>query len=63
MICMVPYVTVLYKGCKVLVLPISAQIRRNWFHLSRLETIVAIGLQKPYAKLESGTNLVLYEVY
>ncbi len=39
------------------------QIRRNWFCISQLMTIVAIGLQKPYAKSESGANLVLYNVY
>ncbi len=38
-------------------------IPRNWFRLSRLKTILAIGLQKPYAKSESGTNLVMYKVY
>jgi hypothetical protein len=32
--------------------------------MSRLATIVAIGFQKPYAKLEKGENLVLkYDVY
>jgi hypothetical protein len=25
--------------------------------------MIAIGLQKPYAKLESGANPVLYDVY
>ncbi len=38
-------------------------IWRNWFHLSRLMTIVAIGLQKPYSNSESGTNLLMYDVY
>ncbi len=35
------------------------------FREIRLATIVAIGLWKPYAKLESGTdkNLVKYDVY
>jgi hypothetical protein len=28
-------------------------------HLSQLATMVAIGLQKPYAKSESGMNLVM----
>ncbi len=32
-------------------------------HVHRLVTIGAIGLRKPYAKLESGTNLVMYDVY
>jgi hypothetical protein len=41
----------------------SAQIRQNWFHLSRLTTIVTICLRKPYAKSESGMNLVIYDVY
>ncbi len=26
-------------------------------------TVVAIGLRKPYAKSEAGTNLVMYDVY
>jgi hypothetical protein len=43
--------------------PTSAQIRRNWFLLSQLVTILAIGLWKPYAKSESGMNLVAYDVY
>jgi hypothetical protein len=30
---------------------------------SELVTIVAIGLQKHYAKSESGTNLVMYDVF
>jgi hypothetical protein len=29
----------------------------------RLVTIVAISLGKPYAKLESGTKLVMYDIY
>jgi hypothetical protein len=37
--------------------------RRNWFRISQLATIVAIGLWKPYAKLESGANLLMYDVY
>jgi hypothetical protein len=41
----------------------SSQVRRNWICLYRLTTIVAIGLQKPYARLESGKNLVMYDVY
>jgi hypothetical protein len=41
----------------------SAQIQRNWFRLSWLTTIVAIGLWKPYAKSKSGMNLVMYDVY
>jgi hypothetical protein len=41
----------------------SAQIRRNCFRLSLLMTIVVISFQKPYANLESGTNLVMYDVY
>jgi hypothetical protein len=42
---------------------VSFQLRplvwRNWYHLSWLATIVAIGLWKPYAKSQSGTNLVM----
>ncbi len=30
---------------------------------SQLETMTAIGLQEPYVKLESGANLVMYDVY
>jgi hypothetical protein len=30
---------------------------------TRLMTVVAIGLQKPFAKLESGANLIMYDVY
>jgi hypothetical protein len=33
--------------------------RRNWFRISRLVTIIAIGLSKPYANSESGAGLVL----
>ncbi len=45
------------------VAPTSAKIFRNWFFLSRLVTIVAVNLEKPYAKSESGMNLVMYNVY
>jgi hypothetical protein len=38
----------------------SALIQRNWFRLSQLATMVAIDLQKPYAKSELGMNLVMY---
>ncbi len=31
----------------------------NWFCISRLVTIIAIGLRNPYAKSESGVGLVL----
>jgi hypothetical protein len=34
-------------------------IRRNWFRDPKLAIGFAIGLQKPYAKPESGSNLVL----
>ncbi len=37
-------------------------VRRNRFLISRLTTMVSIGLWRPYAKLESGTNLVMYDV-
>ncbi len=43
--------------------PTSFQVRRNWFHLSQLATIVAMGLRKPYAKSDLGMNLVMYDVY
>jgi hypothetical protein len=33
--------------------------RRNWFRISRLVTIIAIGLRNPYAKSETGAGLVL----
>ncbi len=33
------------------------------FQLSRLATIMAISLQKRYAKSESGMNLLMYDVY
>jgi hypothetical protein len=46
-----------------IVSPTSAQIRRNWIHLSWLTTIEAIGFQKPYDKSESGMNLVMYDFY
>jgi hypothetical protein len=39
------------------------RIQRNWFRLSQLATIVAIGLRKACAKSESGRNLVMYDVY
>jgi hypothetical protein len=45
---------------------ISRQLQpnlENWFRLSWLANMVVIGLQKPYAKLESGANLVMYDVY
>jgi hypothetical protein len=32
---------------------------RNWFHISRLVTIIAIGLRNTYAKSDSGAGLVL----
>jgi hypothetical protein len=46
-----------------IVSPTSAQVQRNWFRLSWLVTIVAIGLQKPYPKSESGMNLAMYDVH
>jgi hypothetical protein len=42
--------------------PTSAQIQWNWFRPSPLATLVAIGLRKPFAKFESGTSLVMYDV-
>ncbi len=39
------------------------QIWRFGFRVSWLTNIVAIDLQKPYAKSESGANLVMYDVY
>jgi hypothetical protein len=33
--------------------------RRNWFRISRLVTMIAIGLRNPYAKSETGAGLVL----
>ncbi len=39
--------------------PIQPQDMRN----SWLATIEEIGLQKPYAKSKSGTNLVTYDVH
>jgi hypothetical protein len=33
--------------------------RRNWFRISGLVTMIAIGLQNPYAKSETGAGLVL----
>jgi hypothetical protein len=38
-------------------------IRRNWFLISLLATIVEIGLRKSYAESESGANLVICNVY
>ncbi len=35
----------------------------NCFRLSWLATIVEIGLRKPYAKAESGANLVMFDVH
>jgi hypothetical protein len=52
-----------FSGEGIAVSPTSAQIQRNWLRLSQLVTLVAIGLRKPYDKSESGTNLVMYEVY
>ncbi len=52
--------TALADVCEVLCI---VWLRKNWFCMSQLMTIVAIGLQKPYAKSESGTNLVLYNVF
>ncbi len=47
----------------LIVSPTSSQVRRNGFRLSWLAIIVTPGLQKkPYAKLKSGTNLVMYDV-
>jgi hypothetical protein len=40
------------KQSILIVVPTLAQIWRNWFRLSKLTTIVAIGLQKLYAKSE-----------
>ncbi len=34
-------------------------IRRNWLRISRLVTIIAIGLRNPYAKSETGAGLIL----
>jgi hypothetical protein len=33
--------------------------QRNWFHISQLVTIIAIGLRNTYAKSESGAGIVL----
>jgi hypothetical protein len=49
--------------CCIIVSPTSGQIRRNWFCPSRLRTIVAVDLWKPYDKLESGKNLLMYDFY
>jgi hypothetical protein len=43
--------------------PSSTPSGRNWFRISWLVTIIAIGLRNPYAKSESGAGLVLYDVY
>jgi hypothetical protein len=51
------------KEMEVGVLPSSTQVRRKWFRLSWLTTMVAIGLWKPYAKSESGKKLAMYDVY
>jgi hypothetical protein len=47
----------------ITVSPTSCQVQKIWFRLSRLRTIMAIGLWKPYAKSESGTNIVIFDVY
>jgi hypothetical protein len=39
--------------------PPQPQNRRNWFRISRLVTIVAIGLRNLYAKSETGAGLEL----
>jgi hypothetical protein len=39
---------------KLIVSPTSFQVHRNWFRVSQLATIVAIGLRKLYAKSEFG---------
>jgi hypothetical protein len=41
----------------------SAPVQKNLFRLSQLTSIVEKGLRKPIAKLESGMNLVMYDVY
>jgi hypothetical protein len=51
------------KEMEVGVSPSSNKVRRNWFRLSWLATMVEIGLWEPYAKPESGTKLVMYDVY
>ncbi len=39
-------------------------VRRNWFRIFRLPTMVVIGLRKSYTKSESGSNLEsFYDVY
>jgi hypothetical protein len=47
----------------LIVSPTSSQVQKKWFFLSWLATVVAIGLWKPYAKSESGMNLVIFYVY
>jgi hypothetical protein len=46
----------------IVVSPILAQIQRHWFRVSRLATMVAIGLRKADIKLESDRNLVMNDV-
>jgi hypothetical protein len=37
--------------------PLLNPVMRNWFRISQRATMIVIGLQKPYTKLESGANL------
>ncbi len=46
----------------LIVSPTFSWVRRNWFRLFWLATMVAIGLQKPYAKPKSGMNPLMYDV-
>jgi hypothetical protein len=50
-----------YASCRYIgtVLPISTQLREIGFVYPGFVIMIAIGLQKPYAKAESGANLVL----
>jgi hypothetical protein len=47
----------------LIVWPSSTQFGKIGPVYSGFEITVAIGLPKPYAKSESGVNLVLYDVY
>jgi hypothetical protein len=48
-----------YLISKVICLALFDHSGRNWFRISRLMTIIAIGLRNPYVKSESGAGLVL----
>ncbi len=41
---------------KILRLAVVDPSRGNWFHISQLTSMVAIDLQKPYAKMEVGES-------